>query len=166
MYVFRDGPITIRNRAHADPQVIGAALEQIAFEHGGRLEPDDVVRKARERGDPLHPYFDWNDKTAAHQHRLDQARELIRIVRMVDPDDDKPPRRAFLSVSDAKGTSYRTATEVMGSRDLQLAVLRAAERDLRAFETRYRELLDICDLVRMARERLTHKRERVEARAS
>lgn len=49
----------------------------------GELLPEDVVREAQKKASPLHDYFDWNNKTAAHKYRIEQARELIRSVRVV-----------------------------------------------------------------------------------
>lgn len=48
----------------------------------GRLEPEDVIKDARDPASPLHSYFEWNDAEAARQHRLIQARELIRSVKI------------------------------------------------------------------------------------
>jgi len=156
-YTFRE-PAIFHNNKEADPDAIGQELTRIKDANKGRLMPQTVVEEARNRRNPLHRHFEWNDKTAAEAYRLDQARELIRIIQIEDTDGDKPPRRAFVSVND-DGMSYRGLTEVLSSQSLQLAVLVSAERELRAFETRYNELLDICELVRDARARL---RERIQ----
>jgi hypothetical protein len=161
-YVFRE-PTIFHNNKDADPNVIGNELERIRSGSGGRLTPPAVVEEARNRRNPLHRYFEWNDKTAAEAYRLDQARTLIRIIQVEDTDSDKPPRRAFVSVND-DGKAYRGINEVLNSQTLQLAVLVAAERELRAFEARYNELLDICELVRDARSRLRQRIEQQENR--
>lgn len=49
----------------------------------GRLTPETVLRDAKRKESPLHSSFEWDDKKAAHQHRLDTARELIRGVRLI-----------------------------------------------------------------------------------
>jgi len=49
----------------------------------GRLTHEDVVSAARSESSPLHGYFNWNDTEAAHQHRLEQARDLIKRVKLV-----------------------------------------------------------------------------------
>ena len=48
----------------------------------GELTAPRVVEEARDAASPLHRHFDWNDTTAAHAHRLNQARALIRSVRV------------------------------------------------------------------------------------
>lgn len=161
-YIFReDAAAPIKNAKKADPQKIGEELTRIAESGGGRLTPRSVVKAAENPRSVLHKHFEWDDAKAANAFRLDQARGIIRVVQVEDEDAD--PQRAFLSVSDGKGVSYRTAAEVANSRDLQYAVLRQAERDLLAFETRYRELSDVCDLVRPARERVSQRMQGAQA---
>lgn len=162
-YVFRE-PTIFHNHKDADPDVIGAELTRIKDANNGRLTPGAVVEEARNRRNPLHRHFEWNDKTAAEAYRLDQARSLIRIIQIEDTDHEGPPRRAFLSVND-DGKAYRGVTEVLSSQTLQLAVLVAAERELRAFEARYNELLDICELVRDARSRLRQRIQQTQGEA-
>lgn len=167
-FSFKEAPTTIKNAKKAKPQVIGEAIHRLAEEHGGKLRPQHAVEAARNAHHVLHQHFEWNDKVAANSHRLEQARELIRLIRVVDTDDAKQrkERRAFISVTDKGGTSYRNVAEVMESTQLQLRVLEQAERDLRAWESRYEDLTEICGMVRAAREHLTKTidRTRTEAR--
>lgn len=162
-YVFKDGPVTIKNAKKADPQKIGTALAKIAEQQKGRLTPPAVVEAARDTRNPLHKHFEWDDALAAQSYRLDQARMLIRSVALVG-DGDSEPAPAFLSISDKGGTAYRTMADVLDSADLQSAVLAAAERDLAAFEKRYRQLQDICEIVSAAREKIASRRNKHESR--
>jgi hypothetical protein len=164
-YTFRDGPVTIKNAKRADPQKIGTALAKIAEQQKGRLTPPAVVEAARDARNPLHKHFEWNDQLAAESFRLEQARMLIRSVALVG-DGDTEPAPAFLSISDKIGTSYRSMGEIMDSADLQSAVLASAERDLIAFEKRYRQLKDICEIVSDAREKIAARRTKNESRLS
>lgn len=156
-YVFRDGPIPIKNAADADPQQIGDALERISNSVGGEMKPEHVVDAARASRHPLHRYFEWNDAKAAAAHRLDQARQLIRIIRVED-EEDEVPKMVYISVADKSGVAYRTISDIQGSRDLQFIVLRQAERDLLSFERRYREISDLCDVIRLALKVVQSKR--------
>lgn len=53
------------------------------LETDGELTPDAVLADAESVDSPLHGYFDWDDTSAAHKYRIDQARTLIRSVRVV-----------------------------------------------------------------------------------
>src|SRR5260221_7803509 len=166
-YSFREGPLPIKNAKDADPQRIGEALAEIAAAGEGHLTPHATVAAARDPHNALHPYFEWDDQMAADAYRLDQARGLIRLIRIEDDTQENAPP-AFFSVSEGKaGVSYRTHADVLGSLTLQDAVLRAAERDLKAFEDRYKRLEDICEIVHAARERIAARRaSQIETRPS
>lgn len=44
------------------------------------IKPSVVVRESEPEEAPLHDEFEWNNDVAAEQHRLWQARRLIRVV--------------------------------------------------------------------------------------
>jgi hypothetical protein len=165
-YVFKEGPLTIKAAKDADPQAIGVALATIAENGGGELTPKAVVESAREEDSPLHGHFDWDDATAAEKWRIEQARDIIRCIRVEDETSDGDPPRAFLSIRDDGGTSYRSVDEIRSSSDLQEKLLAAAERDLEAFTVRYRSLKEICAIVETAKTVAKARRSKNETRAA
>lgn len=58
------------------------ALWELADANAGRLTPDLVLEAASDPDSPLHSYFTWDDAEAAHKRRLDEARTLIRAVKV------------------------------------------------------------------------------------
>lgn len=68
------------DNAAADVSVRAALA---ALETDGRLVPEAVVEAAASPTSPLHRYFTWDDTEAAHEYRKQQARKLIRVVRVV-----------------------------------------------------------------------------------
>lgn len=59
------------------------AIEQalLALEdERGCIDPEAVIAAASSPDSPLHDRFEWDDTAAAHQHRIYQARALIRGV--------------------------------------------------------------------------------------
>lgn len=160
IYSFKEPPVTLKNIKDASAQRIGEALEKIAADNDGDLTPGAVLQAARSRSSPLHRHFEWNDERAAEAHRLNQARQIIRIIRI---DDVAPePVQAFISISDRAGVSYRHVSDVLSSVDLQRRVLVQAERDLAAWEARYRSLASVCELVRQARSALNNWRSKLD----
>jgi hypothetical protein len=142
-------------RVRADPQLIGEALDAIRVQTGGQLHPQDVVADARDPKSALHQHFEWNDAKAAEGFRMDQARALIRSIRVIDDADIARP--AFLSIRSDDGVGYRTFQEVVSNVDLRERLLAQAERDLDAWTRRYRELRDIVELVQPARRELRRR---------
>ena len=66
-----------------DRELIERRINEIAVENGGKLTAELLVIEAADPDSVLHKSFEWDNDKAAHQHRLDQARTLIRSVRIV-----------------------------------------------------------------------------------
>jgi hypothetical protein len=158
-YVFRE-PLTIKNASKTDAQTVGEALDKIKVEKGGELSVGDVWRKVEKS--PRHPLFkhyEWDQRLAAEAHWDDTDRRLIRCVRVVTSEDGEETAPAYYSISvNGEKRTYRHHDDVMRSAELQMAVLLAAEKDLKDFESRYRALSDVCDMVRDVREKVSKKR--------
>lgn len=136
---FRDG---FRAPKGVSADTVAAELSRIA-ERDGDLKPEAVVDESRPKNAPLHPAFEWHDKTAAEAWRVHQARNIIRSVVVVNPAD---PREAPVfvnvkAVSVDEPSYYQKASVVVQSVDetaRALAVLTeklmGAERALTEFQ--------------------------------
>ena len=71
----------------------------------GRLNPEDVVDAARNPNSSLHSYFTWDDTEAAAAFRLQEARALIKRVKVnvVRTDDTIVHVPSFIRSSEGKG---------------------------------------------------------------
>jgi len=127
-----------------DAQVAGEELERIRVRHNGRLENADVVDAAKDERSPLHPAFEWDDETAAHAYRLDQAGNLIRAVDVVieKPSGEARPIRAFVSVKRDEDRSYTSVQHALSDVDLRAQVVAQAWAELEAWRKRHAELVE------------------------
>lgn len=121
-----------------DAQVAGKELERIYSEQG-TLEPSVVVEQSRPKSAPLHSVFEWDDEVAAEKWREQQARVVIASVMVVDESTDEPFTRAFVHVSD----DYRPLSIVLEDRDMTEELLDSALRELRTFERKYNDLVQL-----------------------
>lgn len=164
-YYFReDEPRTFQGGDKADAQKIGEALAAISDRSDGYLVPHAIVEEARDKKSVLHQHFEWKDDIAAQKYRMDQARAMIRCINVASPSTESGVIRAFVSIREKSGVAYRTMADVLNSADLQSKVLAAAERDLLAFENRYKNLSDVCELIKAAREKIVERRKTEEGR--
>lgn len=163
-YQFRDGPVIIKAAKSADAQVIGNELMRIR-EKTGSIEPENIVKMAESKRSPIHKHFEWDNEKAGHEYRKAQARNLVRLVRIDNGPANDLPERAFHSIRDESGRSYRPVEEVRSSLDLQLALMKQAEKDLDSWLIRYRSLSGICELVEAAKAELVERKKRFETRA-
>lgn len=124
-----------------DHDAIRAELERL--KSGGVIRPVDVVEAARDEESPLHDWFQWDDDEAAHQFRLLQARNLLRVYVNVEPSKDSEPVRAFVSLTSDRakeGGGYRALAEVMGDDAMREQLLRDAFVQFRNMQKRYQHL--------------------------
>lgn len=133
------------------------ALEDIRGRHDV-LTPALVVQEARaantDAGVLLHGRLEWRDDVAAEAHRLSQARDLIRSVRVVyaEATETEPERsvRAFHALPSPKspsGYDYTPVDAIAQDPMLRAMALRDAEREWKALYRRYGALREFTETV-------------------
>jgi len=102
----------------------------------GSIVPEDVVQVARDPKHVLHNLFEWDDKKAANAHRLDQARRLIREVRIVyrEPESDMTPIPVYVRDPGSKSNhaQYKSVMQVASEFDCIQTSMLAEFRRCRA----------------------------------
>ena len=117
-----DRTYKLRRAVGVPAEVAGSELDRINEKRNG-LRPVEVVEEARPKRAPLHPAFEWDDKSAAQEHRLWQARNLIRAVHVID-EKGNDTGSAFVHVTiyeddeEEEQRVYRDVREVVVSADL------------------------------------------------
>ena len=128
-------------------------MKRIAASNGGVLQPEIVVEKARPKTSPLHSRFTWNDSTAAHEYRIWQARQLIRVsVELIEGITGSVD--VFVSLSPDRykdGGGYRVMTEVLSDLELRQQMLVDALNELRVFQQKYSRLKELAEVFRSIR---------------
>ena len=122
------------------------ALEDIRQKHGGILRPCDVVKDAADPDSPLHSVFEWDDTKAAHQYRLDQARDLITVYVEVLPGERKDPVQVYVSMRDDRkeiGGGYRLIHDVLADPEARAKFLAEALAEFRRAEVKYSRLMEL-----------------------
>lgn len=157
VFKFRDGC-----HLHGDAQAVGERLESIR-QANSLLTPSVVLADAENDSSPLHPFFEWDDTTAARKYRVNQAGHLIRSVQVTFSDlpaepsrqveiagienqsqADQSPVRAFVSIrSDEGDFSYVGTMQAMSDPTMRLQVLEQAHNELSAVGRKYRELSEL-----------------------
>lgn len=123
-------------------------LELIRNKNGGILRPEDVVEFAKNPKTALHKKFTWDNDKAAHEYRLWQARELIRVSVNILPQNNKPFRAYVSLVDDRKnpGGGYRALVDVMADGELREKLLEQAIKDMRGFQKKYKALKELASV--------------------
>jgi hypothetical protein len=127
-------------------------LLRIQALNGGLLRAVDVVEEARHPASPLHEYFQWDDSLAAHQWRLQQARQMIRVtVEYLPYEEPRYEVRAFVSLSpdrQLEDGGYRAVVEVLATPSRRQQLLADALQELNRIKTKYFQLTELDGIFR------------------
>lgn len=132
-----------------DAEVIGLRLQHLAEQHGGSFTADDVVADAVPESAPLHKFFTWDDEEAARLHRLTEARQICRAVRVVVTRGDEKPivPRAFVMVGYTDGLRYTPIIRALGEETSRAQIIARAWRELQVWKDRYMEYDELARVV-------------------
>lgn len=126
-------------------------LERI-YNADGSLTPRAVVDDARPEDSALHPHFEWDDSIAGEQYRLDQARHLIRSVKVevrMAPEKKPVSVRAFHNVAPAdEPRRYMSLHALMDDPESAERVLTRARDEWRILRRKYADLAGFLEMIR------------------
>jgi hypothetical protein len=132
----------------AKREAIAARLAKIAKLNGGRVTPDAVLADAQNAKSPLHDQFEWDDTVAARQYRLQQARELIRSVKVEITTNTKTVStvRYVRDPSAGEAQGYVEVAKLRDDKTLAAEALQAEIRQANALVARARSLAEALGL--------------------
>jgi hypothetical protein len=131
----------LRRSVGVGVDVVVKALENHRERHGS-LQAQPIVNEARPEEAPLHPCFEWDDAVAANEHRLMQARTLIRAVHVVADGEDRGSAYVNVKVEGDEETrgQYLPVAEVVSDEDLYRRALAGLVGKLGEAERAVRDL--------------------------
>lgn len=133
-----------------DPNAIGARLEELKGD-SGELRPGDVVVDAENESSPLHNCFEWDDTEAARQHRLEQARYVIRSIEVtyeeVPGKEEVVVGVQYANLGD-RGSSepYRDVRTIMKDKTMRERYVRMVLRALKSLREKYKHVKELADV--------------------
>ncbi len=142
--------------AKFDAQDVGEELDSIRKEHGF-VRPELLVERAKPKRAKYHKAFEWDAETGAERYRLEQAKLMIRSVKVVyeNAEGKESEVRAFTSIinPDGKGRIYIPTEEGMERRETRDEILMQCLNGLIRWRKRwaeYNELGEVIELVDQA----------------
>ena len=124
-------------------------IERIREKNGGSLVAANILEAAKNKKNPLHPEFEWDDSEAATQFRLTQARSLLRSLEVVYEELPNTPLRAYEVVTQAavrdepERKVYEPLSVIMADADKRGELLGRAIRDALTFRKKYHDLSEL-----------------------
>lgn len=149
-----------RKQVKASREQVTRELERI-YHDRGEVKASVVVDEAHSKDSPLHGEFEWDNAKAGHEHRLAQARALIRVTFIVPTKDAgaEPTRLVHVpsaSQKDPEG-AYHPVSVVVQNVDWYARALNELASKVRSATAAAEELRkaaqasDVTDGERMAR---------------
>lgn len=134
--------------SHKNAQIYGEELEKIANKHKGKLKAGMVVEEARNNKAPLHDYFEWDDLIAAEKWRIEQARYLIRHIKViVRYKGEERAVRQFISLHIREGSPhdriYIKSDIVAKDKALREQAIKEALDEFIAIQMKYKEIQEL-----------------------
>lgn len=126
--------------------VPGVSASEVAEEldrirETGDLTPQAVVEQSQSDDALLHPAFEWDDAKAASEHRLQQARQLLRGVFVVYEDRDPIPMHFHIRHDDRP--RYERLDNVAKDPDLYAAALEELNSKVRSAQVAVDQLMTV-----------------------
>lgn len=116
----------------------------LLMEAHGALTPTLLVEAARPVDAPLHDRFEWDDEVAGERYRLDQARDLIRRVRVVyreaTTEEQARSYRAYSSIPIDGGRAYVPTQAALDDPFQRRLLIQQLRREMAALHQKYEHL--------------------------
>lgn len=130
-------------------KIAGNEITRIEEKYGA-VKPQLLVKESKPPTAPLHSYFTWDNSLAAEKWREDEARHIIRSVRIIQPDiphAEQPTIRCFVSVTASdtesrfEGHGYISAERAFDDEAYKAQVLASAKAEILHWQRKYSDLL-------------------------
>lgn len=152
--VFKNYKWAVGSRFKVNAQAAGEEIDRLRGENGGSVSAPIVVAAASDEASVLHNAFEWNDEKAANEHRLAQARSLLRSVVVVVEDDERMTThevRAFVKYepTDKPAGAKNVYTHVktaMETPEIREQLVERAWEELTSWRLRYEKLREFSDI--------------------
>lgn len=109
----------------------------------------DVIEKARDVRSVMHNMFEWDDAIAGEKYRESQAKQIIRMLVVVDDkEENTEPVRYYVSTYNRDQT-YTPTRLIVRDEDAYQNLLKAALAELMAFKKKYATLNELDELLRL-----------------
>lgn len=137
-------------KAKVKPDIAYRELERIR--KNGSLTAGAVVTEASKKTNPLHPAFEWDNRVAAEEHRLEQARRMMRSIQVIVKERPKTPVRGYeITTQPQHGDMperkvYEPIDVIMKDPMKRDELLSSAIRDALAYRRKYHALSELAQI--------------------
>ena len=130
---------------------IGKRIEQI--KPNGYITPEELLNDAVNIKSPIHKYFEWNNKKAADEYRLWQARHYLKSIQIIVLSDGKEvTTRAYHNIKVGDERSYIATHIVCSDKSLYQQLLDMALSEANNWMERYKQYKELNKIFKAIKE--------------
>lgn len=107
---------------------------------GESCTPEQIVEFAKNENTEIHKCFEWNDDVAAQKYRLQQARQIVCNLVVVETPNKEPVKYRVMQHID---TGYKETRLILQNKDEYTQLLQTAKSELTSFRNRYKNLVEL-----------------------
>lgn len=121
-------------------------LEEIRQQNFGILYPEKVIEYAKNPETKLHNKFEWDNNQAAHEYRIIQAQQIIRVVVTVIPNSNQETRM-YVSLSNDRTIdgAYRYIVDVLSDDATKSQLIKDVLSELKSFQRKFAILQNVSE---------------------
>ena len=119
----------------ADAQKVAEEIGFVEF------TPTEVLEKAKDETTELHKCFEWNDSIAAEKYRLEQAKNIIRML-VYEKETKEQAVVRYYAKTETKHV-YQPTKQFLVQEDEYQGLLRRALAELETFKKKYHTLTEL-----------------------
>ena len=131
--------------------IVGEECEKIEKKNGA-VTANALVDSARAKSSMIHELFEWDDKVAGEQWRLQQAKVVLSCLKItMKTEDDQPPKkvRAFINTNPERSKGiYMNIEDALSNEESRAGVLIRARRELNSFLDKYSDIDELKDVIK------------------
>lgn len=112
------------------------------------LTAENIVEYAKDKNNPLHKLFTWDDAIGGMEWRLHQARVLINEVKVIVDKEERYAFESVITINSAKDYNeacedtkrvYMERKEILDNKQLRTQIVQSAYKQLIYWQEKYRD---------------------------
>lgn len=110
----------------------------------GEVSAEVFLESARSEKSEMHTLFEWDDKSAAENYRMAQARIIISSIRVNVVSEETEPviTKAFVQY-ESKKSGYISICNAMKDKEKRESIMEQARKELKWFTEKYKSFSEL-----------------------
>ena len=127
-------------------QTVGELCEELQQSEAG-LTPSSFVEASRDPKSPTHTMIEWRDDVAAEAYRLEQAKNIIRSIVVIQEDTDPVEKDRGFVITPGGQSTYVSLQSALNNEEWKEHLLAQARKDMIAFKAKYRRIAELAAVI-------------------